>query len=78
MNIGIDIDGVLTDIHEFNLRHAPPFFKRKYDREVVNEEPYDIRDIFNCPDKEWIAYWKRYLLKYATAEPARAGAREFT
>ena len=78
MNIGIDIDGVLTDIHEFNLRHAPPFFKRKYDREVVDEAPYDIRDIFKCPDKEWIAYWKRYLLKYATIEPARDGAKEFT
>jgi len=78
MNIGIDIDGVLTDIHEFNLRHAPPFFKRKYDRDVVDETPYDIRDIFACPDKEWLAYWKRYLLKYATAEPARAGAKDFT
>ena len=78
MNIGIDIDGVLTDIHEFNLRHAPPFFKRKYDRDVVDYKPYDIRDIFGCPDKEWMAYWKRYLLKYSTAEPARQGAREFT
>lgn len=78
MNIGIDIDGVLTDIHEFNLRYAPPFFKRKYDREVVDEAPYDIRDIFACPDKEWLAYWKRYLLKYSTAEPAREGASEFT
>ncbi|MCL2391106.1 MAG: hypothetical protein FWC66_00690 [Oscillospiraceae bacterium] len=78
MNIGIDVDGVLTDIHEFNIRHAPPFFKRKYDREVVDEAPYDIRDIFGCPDKEWIAYWKRYLLKYATVEPARKGAKEFT
>jgi len=78
MNIGIDIDGVLTDIHEFNLRHAPPFFKRKYGREVVDEKPYDIREIFKCPDKEWMAYWRRYLLKYATAEPARKGAKEFT
>jgi len=78
MNIGIDIDGVLTDIHDFNLRHAPPFFKKKYDREVVDDAPYDIRDIFKCPDKEWLAYWKRYLLKYAIVEPARAGAKEFT
>jgi len=78
MNIGIDIDGVLTDIHEFNLRHAPPFFKKKYDREVVDEAPYDIRDIFKCPDKEWLAYWRRYLLKYATVEPARQGAKDFT
>ncbi|MCL2227425.1 MAG: hypothetical protein FWB97_07340, partial [Oscillospiraceae bacterium] len=42
------------------------------------DAPYDIRDIFGCPDKEWLAYWKRYLLKYATVEPAREGAKVFT
>jgi len=78
MNIGIDIDGVLTDIHRFNRRHAPPFFKRKFNREVVDENPYDIRDIFGCPDNEWISYWKKYLFKYATVEPARDGAKAFT
>jgi len=78
MTIGIDIDGVLTNIHNFNMRHAPAFFKRKYDRDVVDETPYDIRDMFACSDKEWMAYWRRYLIKYATAEPARQGAREFT
>jgi len=78
MNIGLDIDGVLTDIHDFNLRHAPSFFKNKFNREMVDQAPYDIRDIFGCPDKEWIAYWRRFLLKYSTREPARAGAKEFT
>ena len=77
MNIGIDIDGVLTDIHSFNRRHAPPFFKRKYGRDVVDENPYDIRDIFGCTDKEWMSYWKKYLLKYALFEPARKGAKAF-
>jgi len=78
MNIGIDIDGVLTDIHSFNRRHAPPFFKRKFNLDVVNENPYDIRDIFGCSYKEWISYWKKYLFKYATVEPARKGAKAFT
>jgi len=78
MTIGIDIDGVLTDIHKFNTKHAPAFFKRKYDRDVVDDTPYDIRDMFGCSDKEWMAYWRRYLIKYATAEPARQGAKEFT
>jgi uncharacterized HAD superfamily protein len=78
MNIGIDLDGVLTDIQGFNLRHAPPFFKKKYNREVVDENPYDIRGIFNCPENEYKAYWKRYLFIYAIFEPARKGAKEFT
>jgi uncharacterized HAD superfamily protein len=42
MNIGIDIDGVLTDIQGFNRRHAPTFFKRMFNRDVVDENPYDI------------------------------------
>ena len=75
MNIGIDIDGVLTDIHDFNRRHAPQFFKRKYNREVVDENPYNIRDIFDCSEQEFLAYWKKYLFKYATLEPARDGAK---
>ena len=78
MNIGIDIDGVLTDIHGFNLKHAPPFFKKKYNLDVVDETPWDIRDIFRCGDKEALAYWKKYALKYAISEPARKGAKEFS
>ena len=78
MKIGLDIDGVLTDIHGFNFRHAPSYFKRKYDREIANEDPHDIRDIFKCPENEWFAYWKKYLIKYVLVEPARKGAKAFT
>ena len=78
MNIGIDLDGVLTDIQEFNLRHAPPFFKRNFNRTVVNPDPYCIRDIFDCSEEEYKAYWKKHLLKYVTSEPARPDAKAFT
>ena len=75
MNIGIDVDGVLTDIQGFNRRHAPPFFMKKFNREMVDENPYDIRDIFSCPEEEYQAYWKKYLLKYAITELARKDAK---
>ena len=76
MNIGIDVDGVLTDIQGFNKRHAPPFFKKRYNRDVVDEKPYDIQDIFKCTDEEYKAYWTKYLLRYAITEPARKGAKQ--
>jgi len=76
MNIGIDIDGVLTDIHGFNRKHAPPFFKKNFNRDVVDENPYDIRDIFDCPSDEHVEYWKKHLLAYAVFEPARKGAKK--
>ena len=76
MNIGIDIDGVLTYIQGFNRRHAPRFFMRKFSRAVADESPYDIREIFACPENEYTAYWKKYLLKYAITEPARKNAKQ--
>ncbi|MDR2589980.1 MAG: hypothetical protein LBC71_03210 [Oscillospiraceae bacterium] len=77
MNIGIDVDGVLTDIQGFNRKHAPSFFKKKFNRDVVDENPYDIRDIFKCIEDEYKAYWKKYLLRYVITEPARKGAKKF-
>ena len=76
MNIGIDIDGVLTDIHGFNQRNAPHFFKRKFGHDVVDECSYDIREIFDCTDHEFKAYWKKHLLKYTLIEPPRESAKE--
>ena len=76
MNIGIDVDGVLTDIQGFNLKHAPPFFKKKFKRDVADKYSYDIRDIFKCSEVEYKAYWKKYLLKYVLFKPVRNGAKE--
>jgi len=76
MNIGIDMDGVLTDIQGFNMKHAPEFFLKNFGREVVDENPYDIRDIFDCTEEEFVHYWKKHLIKYAITEPARKDAKK--
>ena len=76
MNIGIDVDGVLTDIQGFNRKYAPDFFKKKFNRDVVDEKPYDIRDVFKCSEDEYKAYWKKYLLKYVIYEPPRKNAKK--
>lgn len=78
MNIGIDIDGVLTNIQGFNHKYAPPFFKKHFNREIFDETPYDIRDIFKCSEDEYKAYWKKYLFRYVLFEPARKGAKELS
>jgi len=76
MNIGIDIDGVLTDIQSYNMKHAPAFFLKKFGKEVKDAGKYDIRDIFDCSQEELIAYWKKYLLRYAVTEPAYKNAKK--
>ena len=50
--IGLDIDGVLTDIHKFQLEKGEKFFKEKFKKDVVNRDAQDINEIFECSEKE--------------------------
>jgi len=75
LNIGVDMDGVLTDMQEFNRRHAPKYFKKKFDKDVIDIESYDIREMFECTEKEFLTYWKSHLFRYAITEPAREDAK---
>ena len=52
VTIGIDVDGVLTDLYTFQKENAIPFFLKKYDLEVKNPAAYDIKDIFACSDAQ--------------------------
>ena len=74
MKIGIDIDGVLTDIHGFHRRHAPEYFMRKYQRTTIDDSRFDVQEMFGCPPKEYRAYWKKHWARYVITEPARADA----
>ena len=62
LKVGIDIDGFLTDIANFQLENGIKYFD-----EVKNPKGYNIRDIFECSNKEETKFWcknaKYYLLK---------------
>lgn len=57
MRIGIDIDGVLNYIADFQLRYGIPWFRER-GYEVVNPNGFDIKDIFNCSDELRREFWK--------------------
>lgn len=78
MNIGFDIDGVLTDIERFQLEKGAKFFKEKYNKEIVNKKGYDIKEIFDCTNSEEKAFWTKYLFPYSIKAPIREGASEIT
>lgn len=69
MNIGIDIDGVLTDLHSFMIEVGPEFFKRKPE----NIYGYDFTGMFNVDMNECNACWDKYL-DYYLSIPPREGA----
>ena len=46
--IGIDVDGVLTYLEEYQLKTGKKYFKTQ----DFDETKYDIQDIFNVTKKE--------------------------
>lgn len=51
MRIGIDIDGVLTDIEQWQLDYGSKFYFEKYGKEILNNEGYETTDIFKVDSK---------------------------
>ena len=51
MKIGIDIDGVLTDIEQWQLDYGSKFVFEQYHKGIINSEGYDIEEIFNVDEK---------------------------
>ena len=62
MRIGIDIDGVLTNVSRFQLDYGSMFFNKR----VVNPNAFEIRDIYDVSEEEEKAFWDKYLEVYAT------------
>ena len=75
MKIGIDIDGVLTDIEQWQLDCGGKFFS-KLNKSIVNKDGYEITEIFNVSDELDSQFWNEYLYEYVTKEPSRKYASE--
>ncbi len=78
MNLGLDIDGVLTNIEAFQFKYGIPFFKKEYNKDVINAHGKDIKQIFDCTEKEEHKFWGRYLFQYAITDPIRESAADYT
>lgn len=75
MRIGIDIDGVLTDIEQWQLDVGGKFFSN-FNKSVLNKDGYEITKIFNVSDELDSQFWNEYLYDYVTKEPSRKYASE--
>lgn len=54
MNIGIDVDGVLFPIEDYQLSEGKKYFRN---RPIVDENGYGIREVFGCSVKEEKKFW---------------------
>lgn len=76
MRIGIDIDGVLTDLEQYQLDCGSKYVYEHFKSGVVNGEAYETFDILGIDNDTDDLFWKEYLEDYATLEPARKFAAE--
>jgi len=70
--VGVDADGVLTDLHSFYINEGKRIFKR----EPSNINGYDLKEIFNMSKNEEYKYGLLILNKYCKNEPPRFNASD--
>ena len=71
MRIGIDIDGVLTDVIRYVCDYGSKYFYEKYGKLNININSWSIKDMFNVTDAEDKECWLTLVENYAINEPAR-------
>lgn len=76
MRIGIDIDGVLTDIEQWQLDYGSKYFYEKYNINIKNYKGYETTDIFNVSDEMDEEFWKVYFRDYSVNVEPRKFASE--
>ena len=74
MIIGIDIDGVLTDLETYQLEEGLKWIKETGIGKLVNPEAYETYDIFSWTLKQDKLFWDKRIWKYATDPKARDNA----
>lgn len=76
MRIGIDIDGVLTDVEKFSVDYFSKYcVENDIDFKIVGSN-YEVYKSFNVSKDYENAFWKEYLEFYAVNEKARPFASE--
>lgn len=76
MRIGIDIDGVLTDMERFLADYGSKYcVENNLPLNIKNVE-YDEFKTFNWTEEQGIKFWNEYIIYYATKYPARVFTSE--
>ena len=63
MRIGFDVDGVFTDLENYQLKYGKKYFKNVKE-EDIHEDEIDIKEIFDCTKSEREKFWIKYIWKY--------------
>ena len=75
MKIGIDVDGVLTDVGSFLFETGCKYFWEKYNKTIVNPEAYDLTDMFGCTQDEEENIWDDVMCSYIIERPRNQASK---
>lgn len=77
-NIVWDIDGVLIDLEKYLLKNAPKYFKKNFNKELVNSSSIDLKEMFDCSKEQEKMFWTHNLnlLTYSLFSKIRYGLKE--
>lgn len=70
MIIGVDCDGVLTDLNAYICKYGEKWFKRK----PINPNAKEATEAFGCTKDEEFKFGLRYFFPYCRSFPPREGA----
>lgn len=76
MRIGIDIDGVFTNIIQYICDYGSKYFFDKYGKLNINFDVYSLAEMFNVTEEEAEECFSSLVKDYAINEPARPFASE--
>lgn len=76
MNIGIDIDGVLTDVRQFMIDAGLKYCKDNNKGKIVNPNGFNSDDIFNWDKETDTDFWVKNIFSYAENNPVINDASE--
>lgn len=76
MNIGIDVDGVLTDMEGYQFKYGKKYFEEQLGMQIKNPKGYDIEEIYGCTYKQREEFWRKHIWRYCLSEPMTEGAAD--
>ena len=76
MNIGIDIDGVLTDVRKFTIEAGIKYCKENKKGKLVNPDAYNSEDVFDWNEETDLDFWINNIFEYAEKNPVIEGAAD--
>ncbi len=75
MRIGVDVDGVLTNIEQFELDYGSEYYINYTNKHLTNPKGYGSCQIFEGTEKEDNLFWRTAIYEYLKEPPRKFASK---